>query len=344
MSSSTSSAVAAEGGTVNEEVKNREESVEEVEPSSPFDRLPDEILVDILRAATDDEGWWRGRAPLLALNRRLRYLAQPLWFSSYPFSSMECGIVRHPVYLGLVKHLRDGAIQEYLWQKGLPRSITRSLRSFKHLKRLNLEPVYNYNLEDREFNIAREAPQLDGLTVQGPTTGVRQLLTPLPPLQHLCLYNIQDTEVYRYLPWSTLVSLVLLVGIVPISDLLRPLDAVNQSLEGALFPSPLDLANLNRLVDSFPNLLSLSIADIYWSSVTAWQDEMRWGRDFTALLEDHPTLTSFLDSLSRSSVLSFDFSPDFGEDEYRFVRVKRGEGFQVDRYPKVQKGDGYVFG
>ncbi|GAA6030307.1 hypothetical protein JCM8097_009039 [Rhodosporidiobolus ruineniae] len=81
-----------------------DEGAGEVVPSSPFDRLPDEVVVEILRQAMPSTYW---DVPLdsMIVNKRIFALFQPLRFSRFYFSELSNAILARPKEIGTVAHL-----------------------------------------------------------------------------------------------------------------------------------------------------------------------------------------------------------------------------------------------
>ncbi|GAA6030245.1 hypothetical protein JCM8097_009007 [Rhodosporidiobolus ruineniae] len=254
-----------------------------VQAPSPFDDLPDEVLLEILHSAlvkVPDPS--QAVTPqMISLNKRLYRLAREVWLSSAEFNGDWKLLARselfpavksldflmsneHPnaqiyegVFVGQFTNLRSLTINTALPEtEEFPESLTDSLRKLKHLHTLTFSCSSPWTLADKTFNIAGDLPTLRTLSIRDASPALGQLLTPSPALDHLGFTPGDDFEAYNFIPWSSLASLTVYhERYIPSAALFR---GIGNSLTKALFPETIKRAPaklpLRRFVhDHFKN-------------------------------------------------------------------------------------------
>ncbi|GAA6030261.1 hypothetical protein JCM8097_009015 [Rhodosporidiobolus ruineniae] len=290
MSSSTSPADLT-GPRTDEEVKHDEEGADEVKAPSPFDRLPDEVVVEILRQAFGDSSTWF--KPVLpkttVLGKRLHYLTQQVWLERHDraprYEGLMVGLFPNltTVHAALATSEEEDDPDEPV---PLPNTFTESLRLLRNLRELDIQPGQSWQLEAPSFSIARDLPNLSSLSLDPGCTCLRQLLASQPSLKHLQLAPRPDPSSCQLIPWTTLKTLSLNLSRSDYADAFESdsnsgseaetgtvVEQVNKSLQAALFPSSeldfhysaalLDLPHLSQL----PTVLGLTLyGQQHWSA------------------------------------------------------------------------------
>ncbi|BGP18152.1 hypothetical protein JCM10213_007758 [Rhodosporidiobolus nylandii] len=262
-------AVSKAGG----EGEGRREAVGEVKAASPFERLPDELLLAVLEQVHLDTPLLKvDRLAALAADKRLYRLARVVAFRAVGPSSQENQVVILPrlfarIYLHpLVKSLEyiyshtfvtyDTALLPLLRNltsltlKDLDppgnaqqpllvaTSLTAMLKQLRNLERLVLKRASWFAFEDPSFRLCRDLPSLRSLKLEdcaAEDAGCSQLLEDLSNIVHLELDCFRLEAAYSRIPWSSVRSLSLTVT--DGSDILLPeADALLNSLERAIYP------------------------------------------------------------------------------------------------------------
>ncbi|BGP17956.1 hypothetical protein JCM10213v2_006004 [Rhodosporidiobolus nylandii] len=215
--------------------------VEGITGPSPFDRLPDEVVLEILSLAVARRSSGR-KLQSIGLSRRLAPLARKAWFRDYGCreedTHRQAGILqqlsRRRDLQPLLEHLRyfldhpsavnydfaiipnftslssltlrgslDGESRSFV----LPAAVTDTFRELSGLRHLEVSPYADYTLQDKAFSVGRDLPRLTSLKLNRHCRCQKQMLRdPMPELQHLdiCLKNIWT---FSQLDKSTLTSL-----------------------------------------------------------------------------------------------------------------------------------------
>ncbi|GAA5919177.1 hypothetical protein JCM6882_003827 [Rhodosporidiobolus microsporus] len=309
-------------GQLGEDVEARR-AEENTATTSPFDRLPEELVSHILSFAFQtrdltstamvskgiyrlsvpicaemlDPRWQRqpallqlliGRPDVASLVRIFRGIL-PEAVSSIPY---ECAILRsfgnlHTLHLEIdYPALDDDAI--------LPCGFTDALSSLTNLRRLDLDLDTSATLEDKTFSVGSSLPHLRQLKLRSfaATSFFSQLLSsPCPNLVSLDIWEDGEDEVYGHIPWSTLRS----VRIVPGRLKDEVLQATKRGLRAALSESP----------DGQIPLHSLSWSEPVLSGDAATKDDLK----LLHLAQDAGVTTLGLALEATGRVVPFDLKP-----------------------------------
>jgi hypothetical protein len=237
--------------------------------TSPFDRLPDELVSLVLSFVYAVRIGFPWSRPTLLLNKRCRRLTESAADEWFIDDDTAPSLFRQPHLLRLLRRAHcplpctdDNAAVTYLslllpFFTGLtsfsvegssPEIYTvfsDALNSLKHLKSLRLAILHvddDWRFEDESFTLG-ELRSLERLEL-GRCGCVEQLLRSTPSsLQHLELdAGDPDDNPYRVLPWSTLCSLRLDLGRNPGEE--SAVQQLNESLSKALLPDGVGIVSI----------------------------------------------------------------------------------------------------
>ncbi|GAA5981868.1 hypothetical protein JCM11641_001925 [Rhodosporidiobolus odoratus] len=210
--------------------------------TSPFDRLPDELVSKILSLAISSR--YDPDVERLYLNKRFSRLARPVLARDIgPLEGVQTfmlrGLLIRPDLHSYVRSLtfsahEDPTVFSYecavihflpnlsslaLYQEGedsydLSREFTEALRTLRSLQYLSLDFDGPLRLEDSSYTIGNDLPKLRSLEIVSRHAGrscTQQLLqVPISGLLHLSLFDRNpDTRGYGAVPWATLLSYTL---------------------------------------------------------------------------------------------------------------------------------------
>ncbi|GAA5913821.1 hypothetical protein JCM6882_007708 [Rhodosporidiobolus microsporus] len=227
-------------GQLGEDVEARRKE-EGTATTSPFDRLPDEVIHLILDFATRSDGTLLPFSDF-SLNQRIARIAKPLWLSDpVRDEGQQVGffehLIQHPQLAHHVFEFTNWLSEDFrayryeftlmrqlvnlttltiqmksddhtgLWC--FPTAATHMLRFLPRLLDLRLFFETRWMAGDETFRIATSLPHLRRLSITSTGAGdARQFLTPPPPnLEHLELDVDAPDGVYAQIPWATLSSL-----------------------------------------------------------------------------------------------------------------------------------------
>ncbi|GAA6038047.1 hypothetical protein JCM8097_007516 [Rhodosporidiobolus ruineniae] len=357
-SASTSNSAAAQ---TDEEDKHSEEGAEELKVVSPFDRLPDELVLDILEYAGDHalalvpvllELAVNKRFARLALRLHMQFLDAPpesrtlqklltkenekrqtaartleYWGPAADESvRYDCEIIRR------LENLKNLTLVYFGAQ--LPTRFTDALSSLPSLTSLTIDAMGDWTVEDAAFTIGRSLPGLRNLTVCGewPSHCYPQLFSsPCPNLQSvdLVLCHPYGAAVDN-LPFKSLVSARL-----EFSNCVDQRDADSDedalwglipALETALYPDGDIPTKLASIIACFPSLRELSLGRFFDTA----PDHADEAPDSPTFFPHRPNLAALILYLGQhTSVLCF------RQGAYRWVRRTPEEEFQVDWYRRI---------
>ncbi|GAA6030262.1 hypothetical protein JCM8097_009016 [Rhodosporidiobolus ruineniae] len=348
-------------GRAEEEGEDGEHGFSCLKPSSPFDRLPDELVLQILQAV---------RAGILLptrdvemlVNKRMYRLAQSIWNSRWIFdevvarrpSPAVCAAIQHLQYgfpdIEIIAEVRGRAIGTFANLTSLqidlisdvddertvflPKTLTDSLRSLKHLQDLTFfdDSDGTCDFEDKDFSIATDLPSLRSLHLGALFLCVGQLLTPPPTFEHLYVFTYADDPALQLLPWATVDSLSLSLG--QPTGMVLPLQEVNKGLQTALYPIPTDMRNLLTFLAAFPALERLHLRQVKFGEkkLPPRRSTVRPSVNF---LHRHPALRGLIDHLyhARTNVLVLSWEAEEVKGEsYRWERESPEMPFTARRY------------
>ncbi|BGP18209.1 hypothetical protein JCM10213_007837 [Rhodosporidiobolus nylandii] len=255
------------------EGEGEREDAGEVRAVSPFERLPDELLLAILEQVhLKTPLLKRNRLAALAANKRIYRLAQLVAFRAVGPSSPEKQAVilsglfaRHrlhpfvrslayeysPVHvtydtslIPLFAHLstltltlKPTVLGEPL---AVPAAFTAMLKRLTRLTRLSFARGPWFNFEDKAFHLGQDLPTVRTLEFEDgypDDDSVLQLLASGTSIEHLS-FSFEGNELgqqfYSHLPWASLKSLKLEV----LEDMLLPRrEALLSSLRSVIFPT-----------------------------------------------------------------------------------------------------------
>ncbi|GAA6031320.1 hypothetical protein JCM8097_005601 [Rhodosporidiobolus ruineniae] len=256
---SASTALVSTGGGVN----NPEEGVEEGK-TSPFDRLPDEVILLILQAIYAGK---RKSALLdLRVNKRIFTVAKAAWYATfkatpYPLLILAARRDLHPYVQHLaysagnagefvyafeiltvcsVRNLTSltlcGTVDDAFTSVDLPLPVTVGLSNLENLKSLSLVYEQAVTFADTEFSIGSDLPQLEELVLTSEACQRQLLSTPCPHLRSLKLgYGDKTHSDCDAVPWASLELFE--IGLPAGSEASSALDNLANSLRTALFPN-----------------------------------------------------------------------------------------------------------
>ncbi|GAA6031337.1 hypothetical protein JCM8097_005607 [Rhodosporidiobolus ruineniae] len=264
------------------------------EPASPFDRLPNEVVADILDELFHGDEDYSPKLPDLLVNRRIFLVAKAVWHSSQTLDSEHLHrlvlaadvrpLVRRIAYtlsgegvssfkfetlsLTVFENLRTLSLTGPVHRElepvaALPAAWSDALASLKHLRSLNLDFDEDFELVDRTFSIGSHLPSLRSLSLGTSCLCKHQLLDyPCPNLQSLGLMWDVDVTAspFSVIPWTTLINLSVVLWDdkqtqVQADAGLAPLGQLNSTTPAALPLRRLELADPILLPPSVSPLL-----------------------------------------------------------------------------------------
>ncbi|GAA5930989.1 hypothetical protein JCM10213_003963 [Rhodosporidiobolus nylandii] len=243
MSSPDTLAMVASEERVENDAGRDAAGVEGITGPSPFDRLPDEVVLEILSLAVARRSSGR-KLQSIGLSRRLAPLARKAWFRDYGCreedTHRQAGILqqlsRRRDLQPLLEHLRyfldhpsavnydfaiipnftslssltlrgslDGESRSFV----LPAAVTDTFRELSGLRHLEVSPYADYTLQDKAFSVGRDLPRLTSLKLNRHCRCQKQMLRdPMPELQHLDIWSsTRKDDFFPSLRLSTLRSL-----------------------------------------------------------------------------------------------------------------------------------------
>ncbi|GAA6030309.1 hypothetical protein JCM8097_009040 [Rhodosporidiobolus ruineniae] len=263
----------------------QEDSVGEVKPQSPFDRLPDEVVIEILRSALPN-GHWDTSAGNMLVNKRIYALSRELRFAHYFFSKLNNGIIGQHDVIGDVKSV------EYWTSRSHPQAVDyegRMLSLFRNITSLTVKLLSDVlDAEDPSNGTEPDEGDLEVrgfLEEAGFPPSFTDSLKLLQHLEYLCIcptssYRLQDRDfsIAQHLP--RLRRLILREPEVGLRFLLTP-------------PPPLSHMTLLRheVVASGGSLPDLPLDLIPWATLRSLSLNLFSENGISALLglsSDHP--------------------------------------------------------
>ncbi|GAA5864999.1 hypothetical protein JCM8547_004267 [Rhodosporidiobolus lusitaniae] len=296
--------VAGSRGEEGEEGKEDEDAVK----ASPFDKVPDELLEDILSLVF--EGRPKPPTSLFTVCKRFYIVGRPQWFKTFdnvgrassPHLLVQADV--HPVVRqatvwfsyedeldgirlksalsALFKNLTEltitGSVDLDPSFHALPLVFSTALRALKHLRRLRFDLEDTWEFEDVQFTIGHDLPHLSHLELyRGGLNAASQMLSvPCPALRHLVLdLGYTQHEMFSLIPWSTLTTLRVRLDV------------------------PDDFSDLAEFIESAASSCTLPLHDLVLVSVFLQKDA-------NAQLE----VRALFRALGRTSLQRFEFSSD----------------------------------